>query len=243
MVLIVALKVDLCPRFDVDERSQPRPIDNLNAIDPTLIDLHQVDSDDIAIEPSRDTAENLAERVDLTPFEELARPVVIAVLVVVGEKTCGGRQQHPYREDGDEGEGLDAHWSDLAHRSCQLACSLDQAAESAGRSRCCIASKRRETKGLYQMRKSLIALATIVPLLALGGIAAVTIPALADSDDDEACVVAPAGVVAGPIDLEAIPTQQVTGPLSVRGAGGDCEDDDDDGRHSGDHHEHDGEDD
>lgn len=93
------------------------------------------------------------------------------------------------------------------------------------------------------MRKSLIALAAIIPLIALGGIAAVTIPALADSDGDDACVVAPPGVVAGPIDLEAIPTQQVTGPLSVRGAGGGCDDDEDDGHRSGDNHEHDGEDD
>ena len=96
------------------------------------------------------------------------------------------------------------------------------------------------------MRKSLIVLATVVPLLGLGGIAAVTLPALAD--DDDACVAAPAGFVAGPIDLEAIPTQQVTGPLTVRGAG-NCDDDDDhrdDDHHSdgrGEHREHDSDDD
>ena len=98
------------------------------------------------------------------------------------------------------------------------------------------------------MRKSLIVLASILPLLALGGIAAVTLPAFASSDDDDACVVAPAGFVAGPIDLEAIPAQEVNGALSVRGAGGDCEDeDDDDGDghddRGGEHGEHGGDDD
>ncbi|HEY9010837.1 MAG TPA: hypothetical protein VIN06_07445 [Devosia sp.] len=92
------------------------------------------------------------------------------------------------------------------------------------------------------MRKSLIVLATLVPLLGLGGIAAVSLPALAESDDDT-CAAAPAGFVAGPIDLEAIPTQQVTGPLTVRGTA-NCDDDDDhhsDGR--GEHRDRDGDDD
>jgi hypothetical protein len=92
------------------------------------------------------------------------------------------------------------------------------------------------------MRKSLIILAAIVPLFGLGGLFAVTLPAFADSDDDDACVVAPAGFVAGPIDLEAIPAQQVTGRLTVRGAGADCEDEDDDHR-GGEHRGHESDDD
>ncbi len=80
------------------------------------------------------------------------------------------------------------------------------------------------------MRKSLIVLAAFVPLLGLGGLAAVTLPALADSDENESCAVAPAGFVAGPIDLEAIPAQPVTGKFSVRGAGHDCDGEDDDDR-------------
>jgi hypothetical protein len=79
------------------------------------------------------------------------------------------------------------------------------------------------------MRKSLIVLAAIVPLIGLGGFAAAALPALAETEDDDAvCIATPARLPAGPIDLEAIPAQHVSGPLTVRGAGLGCGDEDDD---------------
>ena len=75
------------------------------------------------------------------------------------------------------------------------------------------------------MRKSLIVLAAIVSMLGLGALTAAAVPALAD-DDDDLCITGSSVLPSGPIDLEAIPAQQVTGPLSVRGTGCDDEDDD-----------------
>jgi hypothetical protein len=91
------------------------------------------------------------------------------------------------------------------------------------------------------MRKSLSILAVVVPLLGLGAFAAAAVPAFADNDDDEiACISGPALLPSGPIELEALPAQQVTtGPLSVRGLG--CDDEDDD--HGGSRGDDDGDDD
>lgn len=91
------------------------------------------------------------------------------------------------------------------------------------------------------MRKSLIVLATLVPLGGFAGLAALAAPALAESHDDDACITGTVDAVAGPIDLEAIPSQPVGGSLSVKGVRGDCGDDDDDGaeHHSGYHDEDD----
>lgn len=75
------------------------------------------------------------------------------------------------------------------------------------------------------MRKSLLLLAALVPIAGIAGISAFALPAAADSDDGS-CAAQPA-LQAGPLNLDAIPTKPVTGPLSVRGAGDD--DDCDDG--------------
>ena len=93
------------------------------------------------------------------------------------------------------------------------------------------------------MRKLLILLSVVVPVAALGGVAALTLPALAESDDGS-CAALPAAD-AGPIDLSVIPANPVTGSLSVRGVGDDddCglsagEDDNEHSlRHAGDDHE------
>lgn len=78
------------------------------------------------------------------------------------------------------------------------------------------------------MRKSMILFAALVPIAGLAGASIFALPAMADADDD-VCV-GTSMTDQGPIDLEAIPQQPVTGPLSVRGAGDDCdemEEDDD----------------
>ena len=77
------------------------------------------------------------------------------------------------------------------------------------------------------MRKSLIVLAATVSLLGLGAFAAAAVPALAD-DDDDLCITGSSVLPSGPIDLEAIPAQQVTGPLTIRGTGIGCDNDEDD---------------
>lgn len=93
------------------------------------------------------------------------------------------------------------------------------------------------------MRKSLIVLAAVAPLLGLGAFAAAAVPAFADNDDDEAAsTTTPALLPSGPMELEALPSQPVTaGPLSVRGLGCDDEDDDHGGSHG--HDDDDGDDD
>jgi hypothetical protein len=88
------------------------------------------------------------------------------------------------------------------------------------------------------MRTSLIVLGFIVPLLGLGALAAVAVPALANNDNDnDVCTATRSVLPSGPIDLEAIPAQQVSGPLTVRGAGLGCDDEDDD--HGGEYRGHD----
>ena len=69
------------------------------------------------------------------------------------------------------------------------------------------------------MRKSLLLLATLAPLAAFAGLASFTLPASAESEGGS-CAALPAP---GPLDLEAIPAKPVSGPLSVRGVGGDDE--------------------
>jgi hypothetical protein len=71
------------------------------------------------------------------------------------------------------------------------------------------------------MRKSLLLLATLIPLSGLAGIAALTLPAAAETESGS-CATG-AALDAGPLNLDAIPAKPVTGPLSVRGAG--CGDD------------------
>ena len=90
------------------------------------------------------------------------------------------------------------------------------------------------------MRKSLIVLAATVSLLGLGPFAAAAVPALAD-DDDDLCITGSSVLPSGPIDLEAIPAQHVTGPLTIRATGIGCDDEDDD--HGGLRGRHDDEDD
>jgi hypothetical protein len=97
------------------------------------------------------------------------------------------------------------------------------------------------------MRKSLLLLATALPLAGLVGLATFALPAAAESDHDGSCITQ-AAVDVGPLDLNAIPQQPVTGPLSVRGVG-DCDDDDGDddsisgGERRGDHESHNDDDD
>jgi hypothetical protein len=71
------------------------------------------------------------------------------------------------------------------------------------------------------MRKSLLLLAAIGPLAALGGLA---LPAAAESG--EASCAAASKADAGPLDLEAVPVKPVTGPQAIQGAGIDDECDD-----------------
>jgi len=89
------------------------------------------------------------------------------------------------------------------------------------------------------MRKSLLLLATALPLAGLAGLATFALPAMADSDRDGSCITQ-AAADTGPLDLNAIPQKPVTGPLSVRGVG-DCDDDDDSlsGDRRGGHHDDD----
>ena len=85
------------------------------------------------------------------------------------------------------------------------------------------------------MRKSLLLLAALVPLAGIAGFVGISSSAGAASiamdssvadASATACPTTPAG--AGPINLDQIPSQPVTGALSVRGCGGD--DDEDGGR-------------
>ena len=72
---------------------------------------------------------------------------------------------------------------------------------------------------MSNMRKSLLLLA------ALGSLAILAAPAAAESD--EASCGTPSTVVpSGPIDLEAIPMKDVSGPKAIRGVGDDDECDD-----------------
>jgi hypothetical protein len=71
------------------------------------------------------------------------------------------------------------------------------------------------------MRKSLLLLAAIGPLAALGGLA---LPAAAESGEASCAAVSKAD--AGPLDLEAVPVKPVTGPQAIQGAGIDDECDD-----------------
>ena len=79
------------------------------------------------------------------------------------------------------------------------------------------------------MRKSLLLLATILPLSA----GAFALPGFAASAADPS---APADPLA--IDLDAIPVKPVAGPLAVQGVAGDDEDDMRVGARSAEHHGH-----
>ena len=66
------------------------------------------------------------------------------------------------------------------------------------------------------MRKSLLTLVALAPLVALAGLA---LPAVAESEGG-AC----AGQTAvAPLNLDAIPAKPVAGRLAVKGAGEDCD--------------------
>ena len=95
------------------------------------------------------------------------------------------------------------------------------------------------------MRKSLLLLVAIAPLAALTGLA---MPASAESGEGS-CVTHTAAGSLDPLDLDAIPSKSVTGPLAVQGGGDDdeCDDapgvgaaDDDDGPRAALHADEDG---
>ena len=69
------------------------------------------------------------------------------------------------------------------------------------------------------MRNSLLLLA------ALGGLAILAVPAAADSDEGS-CGTQSTVVPSDPIDLEAIPMKDVSGPKAIKGVGDDDECDD-----------------
>lgn len=70
------------------------------------------------------------------------------------------------------------------------------------------------------MRKLIIPLAVLASMAAFSGL---VLPAAAESGEGAGCVVQPS---AAPLDLNAIPSKPVSGPMAVTGVGGDDECDD-----------------
>ncbi|WP_202292086.1 hypothetical protein [Mesorhizobium sp. 131-2-1] len=69
-------------------------------------------------------------------------------------------------------------------------------------------------KDVETMRNSLLL------LLALGSLTIFAPPAVAGSDESS-CSASPSAAQAGPINLDAIPMQDATGPMAIKGVGDD----------------------
>lgn len=198
-----------------------------------MVEADEIDRNDIAGCFGANDVQDLGKAFDLALFIEVPRPVVIAVVILVGMRgqrlDQGESNQARYRQALQFGN----HERGVSHTEAVNLLSTILSRQQAGVLYCeVIASNHGRTeKDIETMRNSTFL------LLAFAGLTIFALPAAAESDEGS-CGASISVAPAGPIDLQAIPMQDATGPKAVKSAGkdeacgngytldGDSEDDD-----------------
>ncbi|MEW6631297.1 MAG: hypothetical protein AB1440_10545 [Pseudomonadota bacterium] len=115
MVAPCAPHDDAGPGIDVDNLAVAIRVDDLQPVDPFVTEADEVDSNDIARSLGTHDIQNPGETLDFAVLVKIPRPVVIAVVILVGPRRERLSSRKPDESSHDKALEIDRHKRGISH--------------------------------------------------------------------------------------------------------------------------------